>query len=195
MKKIYALSIYLVLMFMPMANIGAQKTTVDSLKMLMDSINRYFTYEKGKIDLSNGVASLIVPSGFGFLNGEKSQKLLSDFWGNVPDESVLGMLFPENVTPLDSNAWGFVISYDQMGYVKDDDAKDINYDDLLKTMKEDTNEGNKEREKLGYGKVELVGWGSTPFYDENKKVLHWAKELKFDGGIENTLNYDLRILG
>lgn len=28
-----------------------------------------------------------------------------------------------------------------------------------------------------------------------KKVLHWAKELKFDGGVENTLNYDLRILG
>ncbi len=44
----------------------------------------------------------------------------------------------------------FVISYQGDGYVKDDDAGDIDYDDLLKTMKEDTDAENTERKKGGY---------------------------------------------
>ena len=37
--------------------------------------------------------------------------------------------------PLDRGSWGIVISYEAGGYVKDNDADSINYDDLLKEMK------------------------------------------------------------
>lgn len=47
----------------------------------------------------------------------------------------------------------------------------------------------------GFPKMDLVGWASTPYYDNNLKVLHWAKEFKVEGSEFNTLNYNLRILG
>ena len=61
-------------------------------------------------------------------------------------------------------------------------------------MKKDTLEANPERKKAGYGSVELVGWAAPPHYDKTAK-LYWAKELRFDGGAETTLNYNIRALG
>jgi uncharacterized membrane-anchored protein len=55
--------------------------------------------------------------------------------------------------------------------------------------------GNEQREQLGYQPITLIGWASKPFYDSERKVLHWAKELKFGEDENNTLNYDVRILG
>lgn len=79
--------------------------------------------------------------------------------------------------------------------MKDNDADDIDYDDLLEEMRADEAEINKERANLGYESIKLVGWAAEPFYDKERKVLHWAKELKF-GEVEfNTLNYNVRVLG
>jgi uncharacterized membrane-anchored protein len=82
-----------------------------------------------------------------------------------------------------------------MGYVKDDDADAINYDDLLKESQENQKKANLERKKLGYDGMEIVGWASQPYYDKQQKVLHWAKNLKIEGSETNTLNYDVRVLG
>ena len=83
----------------------------------------------------------------------------------------------------------------KQGHVKDDDAEDIDYDDLLKQMKKDSKAYNQEREEAGYPAIELVGWASPPYYDKADKKLHWAKELKFGGYEEHILNYNIRILG
>jgi uncharacterized membrane-anchored protein len=83
-----------------------------------------------------------------------------------------------------------------MGYVKDDDAEKIDYDDMLKNMQEDEKETNKERVAGGYPTLHFVGWAQKPYYDKEKKVLHWAKEIKFgDQEGAHTLNYDVRVLG
>jgi uncharacterized membrane-anchored protein len=116
-------------------------------------------------------------------------------WGNPADSSILGMLVPVNRSLLDAKGWAFTISYDPMGYVKDDDAADIDYDELLKEQQKETQEENPERIKQGYQAVEFVGWASHPYYDSNKKILHWAKELKFGQDSLHTLNYNLRVLG
>ena len=62
-------------------------------------------------------------------------------------------------------------------------------------MQEDTAAANGEREKAGYGRVDLVGWASPPRYDAEQKKLHWAKELAFNGAAQHTVNYDIRALG
>ncbi|MBC8084452.1 MAG: DUF2167 domain-containing protein [Hymenobacter sp.] len=88
-----------------------------------------------------------------------------------------------------------MIEYDPSGYVQDDDAADIDYDDLLKEMQDDTEEANAEREAAGFERIMLVGWASTPYYDAKLNVLHWAKELRFSGTSATTLNYNVRLLG
>ena len=54
---------------------------------------------------------------------------------------------------------------------------------------------NEERRKMGIAAMDLVGWASRPFYDKERKLLHWAKEYQVENEAENTLNYDIRILG
>ncbi|MBF4491955.1 DUF2167 domain-containing protein [Flavobacterium sp. MR2016-29] len=190
MKKIL-LTLFLSAVFIP--KIIAQKS--DTTAAYYDNIEKSMKYESGKINLTEGDGTLNIPKGFKFLNAEQTQSVLTNLWGNPEDKSVLGALVPDGKGVTHSNSWMFIITYQGDGYVKDDDADDIDYDDLLKTMKEDTQVTNEERKKGGYPEVQLVGWASKPYYDSNLKVLHWAKELKFGKDEVNTLNYDLRVLG
>ncbi len=163
---------------------------------LVDSIEKSFKYEHGTVQLKGGVGTLTVPAGFKYLEPKQAEHVIVDLWGNPGSDNVtLGLVLPEKQGILDENGYVFNIEYDEIGYVKDDDADDINYDDLLKTMQSDVVEGNEERKKEGYPAVTLVGWASQPFYDADRKILHWAKELKFAESGQNTLNYNIRILG
>jgi uncharacterized membrane-anchored protein len=168
---------------------------IDSAQVLIDSLEASLHYQQGEIKLKNDLGTLIVPDGFRYLDGKQSRYVLEDLWGNPEDTVVMGMIVPENTGVLGDNSWAFIITYDEMGYVKDDDAGEIDYDELLDEMKADSKGENEFREKEGYEPIEFVGWASKPFYDEDKKVLHWAKEIKFGDNEYNTLNYNVRILG
>jgi uncharacterized membrane-anchored protein len=163
----------------------------------IDSVNKAMKYETGIVKLEGGFAQLNIPKGFKFLNAIQSKYVLADLWGNPKRNDILGIIFPENATPFSTDStYAFIVSFDDMGFVKDDDAKDLKYDDLLKEMQKEEKETNEERTKNGYESIHIIGWASTPFYDEKKKVLHWAKEIKFGDALDgNTLNYDVRILG
>jgi len=62
-------------------------------------------------------------------------------------------------------------------------------------MQTAAHDANKERVKQGYPTVELVGWAAKPHYDAEAHKMYWAKEINFGGSLENTLNYNIRILG
>lgn len=163
---------------------------------LADSVEKAMKYQTGIISLDNGIAQLNVPEGFKYLNKEQSTYIITEIWGNPPQDGVLGMLFPDKGSPFADSSYAFVITYDPMGYVKDDDADKINYEDMLKEMQTGEKAENEERAKQGYEAIHFVGWAQKPFYDKNGKVLHWAKELKFGEASDgNTLNYEVRILG
>lgn len=162
-------------------------------RQLWDSLDR----QQGTIKLPNGVATLNVPENFYYLNPADSEKILVEVWGNPPGAgaNTLGMLFPIEGTPFDSDNWGVSIEYIEDGYVSDADADEIDYDDLLADMQESTQDENKVRAEQGYEPIELVGWAENPFYDKQSHKLHWAQELKFGNQSPNTLNYNIRVLG
>lgn len=153
-------------------------------------------YKDGLIPLSVGGVQLKVPQGFYFLSPEHSRRVITEAWGNPPAtaEGVLGMIMPAAKTPLD-DSWGAIITFDEDGYVSDEDAGKINYADLLKEMQEATARGSEERVKQGFPAIRLVGWAQPPFYDRAEHKLHWAKELAFADSPQHTLNYDVRALG
>lgn len=179
----------------------AQDTTdVEDLlatMQMMDSVNASFKFQTGKIDLSNGQISLNIPAGFKFLDAAQSRRVLVDVWGNPPSAAadVLGMIFPANREVLQDSSYSFVVTYEETGYVKDDDAAEIDYDKMLKQMKEDEVAENEERAKQGYFTIHTVGWAQKPFYDKQRNVLHWAQEFRAGDAEVNTLNYDVRVLG
>jgi uncharacterized membrane-anchored protein len=117
-------------------------------------------------------------------------------WGNPPSEvKPLGLLIPAGMTPLSTNCWVVTIAYSEDGFVKDDDASKINYDELLKKMQAGIAENNKAREEHGYPTITLVGWAAPPHYDAATHKLYWAKQLKFGDEPNDTLNYSIRMLG
>jgi uncharacterized membrane-anchored protein len=152
-------------------------------------------FKRGRIELPGGVAALDVPEGFRYLPPEQVDKILADAWGNPPGMKTLGMLFPTDVSPLKEGGWGVVITYSDDGHVDDSDAASIDYDALLKQMKEESEADNREREKEGYEPGTLVGWATPPHYDQASHKLYWAREFNFRNAPENTLNYDIRVLG
>ena len=160
----------------------------------LDSLNRALHYQQGHVVLPGGISALEVPNGFRYLDSAQSRTVLTRYWHN-PNGASLGMLFPATLSPLDENAWAYVIEYDPSGHVKDDDADDIKYDDLLQEMRDDLVDANKARTAAGYEPVALVGWASAPYYDKATHTLHWAKTLKFGNSPDNTLNYNVRVLG
>jgi uncharacterized membrane-anchored protein len=167
----------------------------DSSQMMIDEIEKSLTYKTGIIELEAGNGKLTVPEGFRYLDKKQSIFIVTDMWGNPVDSSILGMIVPNNRGLLEKNSWAFIIRFDDIGYVKDDDADDIDYDELLKDLKKETDEANPERIKNGYEAIHFIGWASKPYYDKSQKTLHWAKEVKFGDSSSPTLNYNLRILG
>jgi len=146
--------------------------------------------------LRGGLAKLSLPKEFNFLGPADAETVLVKLWGNPPmKEKPLGLLIPAGMTPLSSNVWVVTIDYSEDGYVKDSDASKINYDDLLKQMQKGIAENNKDRKKEGYPEITLVGWAAQPHYDAATHKLYWAKDLKFEGEDEDTLNYSIRMLG
>ncbi|MET0466404.1 MAG: DUF2167 domain-containing protein [Chitinophagaceae bacterium] len=166
----------------------------DAWQKVIDSVESTLQYKTGKITLSGGAISLNVPPGFKFLESEKAKYVIEDLWGNPPTQAPLGLLLPASGKVL-GDSYAFVVHFEDIGYVKDDDASKMDYDDLLKSMKKDNVESNGERTKLNLATMNLVGWASKPYYDKDKKILHWAKEYQVEGEDVNTLNYDIRVLG
>lgn len=152
-------------------------------------------YQQGEIVLPNGIAALNVPKEFRYLDPHDAERVLVMAWGNPQGSDTLGMLFPAGVSPLAKEGWGVVITYEEDGHVSDEDADHINYDELMQQMQESMASTNEERVKMGYGNVKLVGWAAKPYYDKSSHKMYWAKELQFPDSLENTLNYNIRILG
>jgi uncharacterized membrane-anchored protein len=175
------------------------KEQLDSMLKAMkerEEIVSRLKFQQGEVKLKDGLATLKASAKFRYLDPDQTDTVLVQLWGNPPrQEKTLGMLFPAEISPADPESWGVVITYDEDGYVKDDEAASIKYDELLKEMQEGTREASKERVKQGYEAIELIGWAAPPRYDQTAHKLYWAKELSFGGEPEHTLNYDIRALG
>jgi uncharacterized membrane-anchored protein len=153
-------------------------------------------YQDGLIELPGGKVQLQVPEAYYYLSPEDSGKVLVDAWGNIPgDELPLGMLFPADHHPLSGQSWGMIIEYSDDGHVSDKDAAKIDYDDLQKQIRKDTEAENEYRLEHSYEAIEFIGWAEQPYYDSQGKKLHWAQEYHFGDSESNTLNYKIRVLG
>lgn len=169
---------------------------VDSIQLYIDSVELSMNYQTGVIDLPSGVATITIPAGYKYLNKDQSEDVLVNIWGNPYYEGMSeGMIFPEDAGVYSEEAIAFNIQYDEIGYVDDSDAEDIDYDELLEEMQKDSEESNKARAEQGYPAIHFEGWAAQPYYDSEHKVLHWAKNLNFEGNEYNTLNYNIRVLG
>lgn len=111
--RVYRWLIYILcgLSFKLNAKDESLEISADSLAMLqtmyllqVDSVNQTFEYQTGKITLGNDLATLSVPEGFKYLDGDQSERVLTEIWGNPPSEpKSLGMILPYEYGPASPN--------------------------------------------------------------------------------------------
>lgn len=162
-----------------------------SAKAFVDSLK----FQTGTVTVPAAHATLKLTPEYRYIGAADAQRVL-EMWGNPPDDDVLGMLLPQGEQSiLSSKTWVVVLTHVDEGHVSDKEAASTDYDKMLKDMQEEARDANPAREKAGYDRVDIVGWAERPHYDQASNKIYWAKELKFGGNSENTLNYDIRVLG
>lgn len=152
-------------------------------------------FKRGDFNVAAADATLKVGEGFRYLEAADARRVLEELWGNPEDDSVLGLVVPEQPSLLDEGSWAVVLTYSDDGHVEDADAATADYDEILADMKKATDASNPARRQAGYPTVNLIGWAAPPRYDASAHKIHWAKELSFNGSPDHTLNYDIRVLG
>jgi uncharacterized membrane-anchored protein len=152
-------------------------------------------YETGVVCVANGIAQLTIPTGYKFLNAEQSKYIISEVWHRWPQPDLAGMLFPESQDPFVKDSYAFVINYEPRGHVKDGDAHQIDYDQVLRNMQRNEADENGERKKMGYESIHIVRWAQQPVYDKYRHILSWAKQIQTGLKKESSFSYNIRVLG
>jgi uncharacterized membrane-anchored protein len=130
-----------------------------------------------------GNSKLAVPEGYVFLDSSNTDRFL-ELNQNIPGGHEV-MIAPEDLH------WSAYLSFEDDGYVKDDEK--IDAAELLKAMKEGTEESNKERRKRGWRELHVLDWAVPPAYNNANQRLEWATLLQGDGG--RSVNFSTKVLG
>lgn len=136
--------------------------------------------------------SMQLPAGYVYLNQQDASALLT-YWGNPGPHEVLGMVLSEN----EQETWALSLRFRPEGYVKDEDAKNWDADELFKSVKEGTEASNEERKKLGGGELHVIDWAQRPTYDAATHRLVWGMRAEAVDGQqrEESVNYKTYVLG
>lgn len=173
---------------------STQASTASSLEAEQDAAFKAAkaVQKVGPVDITlRDQAHLHLPAGYVWVPTPAAAQLMRSM-GNRIDDTFIGAIFP-----ADDADWMAVVKFVKEGYIKDDDAKDWNADDLLKSLKEGTEAANEERAKRGIPSIEVTGWAQKPQYDASSHRLVWSALSKRKGSTDGNqgVNYNTYALG
>jgi uncharacterized membrane-anchored protein len=138
------------------------------------------------VTLGHG-AEIDLPAGLTLFEKATAQELMRK--GGNDAESVVAAILP---TEGDAT-WMVVIEADDVGYVTDDDADELDAATMLEQFKIGTLEQNKKRKTLGVPDLFIDGWSERPRYDRLQRHLVWGLEAHDTDG--KVINFFTRFLG
>jgi uncharacterized membrane-anchored protein len=134
------------------------------------------------------IAAMSVPEGFVFV-GRDGIGAFMEATQNPASGDELGVIAAAN----DTN-WFLLFSFQQIGYVKDDEKDNLDADAILESIRKGTEQGNRERRKKGWETLQITGWNRRPFYDPKTNNLTWATMARAESS-GDTVNHSVRLLG
>jgi uncharacterized membrane-anchored protein len=139
-------------------------------------------------------AVIELPKGYAFVPKAEGGRILRAMGNTVSDPQFVGLLVGTSVC----TDWIIVVDYTKEGYVKDEEARNWNADELLRSLKEGTEEANKDRVERGFPEIEVVRWIEPPAYDATTHRLVWSMLFKHKGDPDSAaqgVNYNTYALG
>jgi uncharacterized membrane-anchored protein len=98
-------------------------------------------------------AVLKLPARHVFVPKAEAARIMRALGNTISEATFLGIV----VGTGNDDPWIVVVRHIKEGYIKDDDAKKWNQDDLLKNLKEGTEESNQNRRARGFPELEVLG--------------------------------------
>jgi len=138
-------------------------------------------------------AVLRLPQGFVFVP-ERAAGRFKRVLGNKVGDGFIGLILPAD----EQAGWIVAANFEPSGYIRDDDAKSWQVDELLDTLRKSTEEINRARAERGLGELEVVGWAEAPLYDEDTHQLVWSLAVRGKGAAADapqSVNYNTYALG
>lgn len=134
-------------------------------------------------------AVIDLPEGFAFLPEAPARDFMKTL-GNRTDPNFVGL-----VVPGKDEGWFVIVEYHNEGYVKDDDAANWNVDDMLKDIRNKTDEDNILRRRNKIPELNVIGWVEPPHYDKATHRLIWSIAACEQGvAAEGDVNINYRTL-
>lgn len=137
------------------------------------------------------VAYFSIPAQCRYTDGDGAREFLS-MSENIPSGSEQGLLLcPAKLG--EKFPWFIVFTFDETGYVKDDEGKKLDGEKILGTIRRGTEQANKVRKENGWDELFVDGWVRAPHYDPSTNNLTWSiKGHSKDG---ESVNHSVRLLG
>jgi uncharacterized membrane-anchored protein len=138
------------------------------------------------------VGQISVPKGYRF-TGKAGAQTFSELAHNPITGGELGVLIPSRTD--DANFFFVTFTFEDVGYVRDDEKEQLDPDALLASLRNNTEQQNKIHEKRGWKPIHVLGWYKQPYYNDRTHNLTWAILGKSEDDPDQVVNYFTRFLG
>ncbi|MGJ4928662.1 DUF2167 domain-containing protein [Bradyrhizobium sp. HKCCYLS2038] len=138
--------------------------------------------------------TLKLPADFFYIPKSEGMRVLRALGNVVNDATFVGLV----VGKRQNDDWMVVIKHIKDGYIKDDDAKNWNADELLGNLRAGAEEANRDRAARGFPEMVVIGWIEPPAYDAATHRLVWsllAKDKNQSDDAPKNVNYNTFALG
>lgn len=158
------------------------------------AFEKIIVHGPNKVKLGNQ-ATLDLPAGFDFVPKEQALAVMAHMGNRMDGDNFYGLVIPAD----SSRKWFVAASFDDNGYIRDDDQASIDADEILAGMQKGLKEDNEDRKARGIPQLEIVGWIEKPHYDPAAHQLIWSIEAREAGSgtapADNAVNYNTFALG
>ena len=169
--------------------LGSQSCNADqsSLLSLAFPSQAQVEWTSGPADASLGtLVDIRIPQGYHLTGAAGANALLTKMHNPIP-QGLVGILAPE------SGQWWAVLTYKDIGYVKDADQSKIDAVAVLKAISDGAQRQNEERTIHGLPPISSVNWKIQPVFMAKTHTLEWA--VVASTGSAEVVNHTMRLLG
>jgi uncharacterized membrane-anchored protein len=157
-------------------------------------MERSLRYHRGRVSVEPGLATMVVPDGYRYLDAAEARRVLR-FLGTEPPADLKGLVYRDDVSIFHEQSFTVFLQYEAMGFVADPDAADLDADDWLDYLREQTALANAEQRSQGLPESWLVDWSEPPRYDEQRHQLSFAIETAYSDISQHGLEFHVRCFG
>jgi uncharacterized membrane-anchored protein len=144
-------------------------------------------WTSGPVDASLGaLADIKISKGYRFTGAEGAGDLLTRMNNPVP-QGLVGILAPE------SGQWWAVLTYKNVGYVKDAGKNQIDAAAILKNISDRAQRQNEDRLVHNLPPIGSVDWKLAPVFDAKAHTVEWAVQVKTQSA--EMINHTMCLLG